>query len=119
MSLTLSSLDYALKISQEFAPLDQNLLPELERVNNKLMTDSSNIPHIEPYHVYEKIKKMNIPDSVVPGDFPPRIWKEFAVELSEPVARITEKILQTGKWPESGKMEFVVVIEKLNDPRMI
>ena len=46
-------------------------------------------------------KKMNIPDSVVPGDFPPRIWKEFAVELCEPVARLANDILRKGEWPES------------------
>ena len=60
---------------------------------------------------------MNIPDSTVPNDFPPRIWKLFAVELAEPVLIIANKILSTGKWPESWKTEYVTVIEKQKDPQ--
>ena len=62
------------------------LLPE--RVQNKLNSTDNTEIKVEPYQVYEKIKSMNIPDSVVPGDFPPRIWKKFGVELAEPVSKI-------------------------------
>ena len=85
------------KISQEFTPLSDNLLPS--RVRNNLESESEIIPTIEPYIVYEKIKEMNIPDLVFPGDFPPRIWKLFAVELSGPVSIIANKILRSGEWP--------------------
>ena len=67
--------------------------------------------------VYKKIKKMRIPDSVVPRDFPPRIWKEFVVDLAEPVSIINNNILRSGKWPEMWKLEYVTVIEKEKNPQ--
>ena len=95
--------------------MSDNLLPS--RVRNNLECESENIPTIEPYMVYEKIKEMNIPDLVVPGDFPPRIWKLFAVELSGPVSIIANKILRCGERPVEWKMDFVTVIEKERDPQ--
>ena len=41
---------------------------------------------------------MNIPNSTVPDDFPPRIWKLYSAELANPLAIIINKILQTGEW---------------------
>ena len=106
---------YFSRISQEYEPLDQKLLPS--RVNSKLNSLTSIIPKIEPHTVYEKIKEMTIPDSTVPGDFPPRIWKEFSVHLADPVSIITNRILASGQWPDSWKTEYVTVIEKEKDPQ--
>ena len=77
----------------------------------------SKIPHIETYQIYNKIKKMNIPNSIDPRDLPPRKWKEITEELATPVAKIVNYILVNGKWPESWKLEFVTVIEKIRDPQ--
>ena len=76
----MDSLNRKSSISKEYAALSEELLPD--RVLDKLNTivDLSKIPKIEPYQVYEKTKKMNIPMSTVPGDFPPQIWKTFSVE---------------------------------------
>ena len=60
---------------------------------------------------------MKIPDSTVPGDFPPRMWKLFSVELAEPVSIIVNNILRTGIWPDAWKIEYVKVIEKEKDPK--
>ena len=102
------------KISQEYKPINLELLPE--RVVSKLQFFTDKIPEIEPYQIYEKIKTMNIPDSMVPADFPPRIWKNFGVEMATPVSIIVNKILKTGQWPELFKREFVTVIEKEKNP---
>ena len=59
---------------------------------------------------------MNIPMSTVPGDFPPQIWKQFSVELSTPIAKIINRILRTGQWPDIFKTEWVTVIEKITEP---
>lgn len=107
--------NYFSKISQEYQPLNMTLLPE--RVQNKLNSTENTEIIVEPYQVYEKIKSMNIPDSVVPGDFPPRIWKKFGVELAEPVSKLVNNILKYGKWPEAWKVEYVKVIEKVKDPQ--
>ena len=106
---------YFANISQEYTPLEEKSLPE--RVIQKLNFRETYIPMVEEYQVYEKIKEMNIPDSTVPGDFPPRIWKNFGAELALPVSKIANKILKTGKWPNSWKMEYVSVIEKEKDPK--
>ena len=80
-------------ISKEYAPISENLLPNrvLEKLN--LPYNLCEIPKIEPYQVYNRIKKMKIPSSTVPQDFPPRIWKNFAPELATPVSIIINKIL--------------------------
>ena len=103
-------------ISKEYAPLSDELLPD--RVTEKLSAsvNLSSIPQIEPYQVYKRIQEMNLPVSTVPGDFPPRIWKEFSVELSSPISIIVNRILRTGNWPEIFKTEWVTVIAKKTDP---
>ena len=103
-------------ISKEYAPLSDELLPD--RVTDKLnaSVNLSNIPKIEPYQVYKRIQEMNLPVSTVPGDFPPRIWKEFSVELSTPISIIVNRILRTGNWPDIFKTEWVTVIAKKTDP---
>ena len=60
---------------------------------------------------------MKIPDSTVPEDFPPKIWKKYSVELSTPVAALINSILNTGKWPSNWKTEFVTIIPKQNEPK--
>lgn len=96
--------------------MSEELLPE--RVLSKLALPlaTSKIPKIEPYQVYNRIKKMNLPASTVPGDFPPRIWKLFSVELSTPIAIMINKILESGEWPNIFKTEWVTVIGKTNNP---
>ena len=59
---------------------------------------------------------MNLPSSTVPGDFPPKIWSEFSVELATPIAKIVNRILKTGEWPDIFKTEWVTVIAKINEP---
>ena len=101
-------------ISKEYAPLSENLLPN--RVLETLNKTIDKIPIIEPFQIYERIKKMNIPNSTVPGDFPPRIWKLYSAELASPLAIIVNRILQTGEWPTKFKIEWVSVIAKKVDP---
>ena len=88
------------------------LLPQ--RVLDKLRStdDNNNIPHIEEYKVYEKNKEMILPNFSVPGDFPPKIWKEYSIELALPVSMILNRIIKTGQWPTQWKKEWVTLIEK-------
>ena len=82
---------------------------------NKVLYDRY-LASSDTYQVHQKIKKMNIPDSTVPGDFPPKIWKLYSVELSEPVSFLANRILETGKCPDQWKTEFVTVIPKVSNP---
>lgn len=96
--------------------MSEDLLPD--RVLDKLKSpvNLSDIPNIAPYQVWERIQKMNIPESTVPDDFPPRIWKQFSLELSTPISIVVNRILVTGEWPEKFKTEWVTVIAKKVSP---
>ena len=101
------------EISQQFPPLDINLLPA--RVKTKLKTKSSP-PVVEDYEVYHKIKSAKKPRSGVPGDLPSALTKEFAPELAKPACRIINSIVRTGQWPSQWKLEFVTPIGKVPLP---
>ena len=102
------------QISQEFPPLEINLLPE--RVQTKLSSESSSPPIINSYDVYKKITSAKKPRSGVPGDLPRVIVQEFAPELATPVQSIVQNILQSGQWPTQWKKEWVTPIGKIPVP---
>ena len=101
-------------ISQEFPPLDTNLLPE--RVQNKLSIQSSTPPVIQDYEVFKKITSAKKPRAGVSGDLPRVIVKEFAAELATPVQSIVQNIVQSGQWPTNWKKEWVTPIGKIPTP---
>ena len=94
--------DYFAQISQEFPPLDRDLLPP--RVQCKL--DSPSVPPVMDEHdIYQKIKSAKKPRSGVPGDLPRVIVQEFGPELATPVHCIIDNIVQSGEWVTSiGKI---------------
>ena len=67
--------NYFAEISQEFSPLDKNLLPP--HVQSKLESESKP-PSISEYDAYKKIKSAKKPKSGVPGDLPRAGVMEFA-----------------------------------------
>ena len=88
--------DYFAQISQEFPPLDYNLLPP--RVQSKL--DSHSVPPtIDEHETYQKIKSAKKPKSCVPGDIPRPVILEFSPELASPVCSIIQNIVQSCEWP--------------------
>ena len=101
------------EISQQYPPLDVNLLPD--RVQAKIKTNLSP-PVIEDYEVYHKIKSAKKPQSGVPNDLPRLIVKEFAPELANPINRIISSIVRTGQWPYQWKLELVTAIAKVTLP---
>ena len=86
-------------ISQEFPPLVIANLPD--RIQ-KILKDgeTQNIPYISRDMVKEKLSKADLQKGGVQGDLPTKLIKEFAHELSAPVAQIFRKITITGKWPK-------------------
>ena len=106
--------DFFAEISQEFPPLDKNLLPP--RVQSKLDTESSAPPIIDSFDTYQKIMSAKKPKSGVPGDLPRVIVQEFAPELSTPVQHIVNNIVQSGEWPVQWKKEWVTAISKVPIP---
>ena len=90
------------KISQEYPPLEFNLLPEKirDQVNQIKPGD---IPFISRWTVENMIRKTKLPHSIVPLDIPPKITKEFAHELSVPLSVIFNETLNTGIWSSTGR----------------
>ena len=55
--------------------------------------------------------------SVIPGDLPNTIVKEFTVELVNPLSILYNNIAQTSSWPEEFKVEYVTPIGKIPLPQ--
>ena len=100
-------------ISNEYAPLSLSLLPT--RVINRL-NDQSSPPTISEHDCYLKIKETKKPQSVIPGDLPSSIVKEFAVELANPLSKLCNNIVQSTSWPQQWKVEYVTPIGKIPSP---
>ena len=105
--------DHFADISKEFPPLNTECLPE--RVKMKLLSESKP-PTISEYECYLKIKSAKKPQSVVPGDLPSQLLKEFSVELAGPLHRLINKIIKTAEWPVHYKREYITPISKVPTP---
>ena len=100
-------------ISQEFRPLCVTNLPG--RVQRKLKLPGTP-PTVNEYQTYRQINAAKKPRGGVPKDLPRKITQEFSPELSTPVCRIINSILDSGEWPSQWKLEHVIPITKTPDP---
>ena len=68
--------------------------------------------------MFSVLKSLKKKKSSVPGDLPPRLFNNDDVKLAlaEPAAIITNKVVQTGKWPDQYKVEWGTPIEKVKNP---
>ena len=67
---------------------------------------------IEAFEVFEKFKSRKMKQSSVPGDIPPKLKKEFYVELASPVAEIFNSITRSGVYPRQWVREFTTPITR-------
>ena len=110
-------LKYFSSISQKFGPLNIEKLPlDVQRKLNEEV-NSCDIPAIQPYQIYEKMKGCKKTKSAVPGELPARLRQVFDVELSEPAAILFNNIAQSGCWPQSWKNEYGTVLKKADNPQ--
>ena len=100
-------------ISQEYTPIKVDLLPD--RVKQKILSNQGNPPVIEPHKVYEKFKSRKFKLSSIPGDIPPKLKREFQVEIAGPVADIFNSITKSGEYPRQWVKEFVTPIPKVTN----
>ena len=101
-------------ISNEYPPLNLSLLPD--RVKARL-NDGSKAPLITELECYQKLKAAKKPKAVIPGDLPNTIVKEFTVELASPLSKLYNSIVQTAKWPQQYKVDYVTPIGKIPMPQ--
>ena len=109
-------LKYFASISQAYQPLDLERLPQGIQDKLNLVTNQNEIPLIEPFQVFEKMRKCKKTKSAVPGEIPARLRQEYIVELATPAAIIFNNIAQTAIWPQSWKAEYGTVLKKTNIP---
>ena len=103
-------------ISQEFAPLELEDLPEPVKMKIK-QRKASEIPYISRQKVEAKIKEAKNTKGGVPGDLPVRLAKEFGPELAVPAAQLFRTVAKSGVWPQRWKTERGVPLKKVTDPK--
>ena len=103
-------------ISQEFEPLNVNLLPADVQNNVNQPPSESETPLLPDYDVYEKIHKSKKPKSSVPGDIPRKLVQEFGPEIATPAGIIFRNIVKTGHWPKPWRVEYGLPLQKVSNP---
>ena len=73
-------------------------------------------PVLQDWQVYEKLRASKKPSSLVPGDLPVKLVKEFTPELANPVTRIYNRITETGEYPRQWVVEYQLAIPKVTPP---
>ena len=107
---------YFSKISQEFEPICVENFPPW--IKEKLMAGRNDQckPILEDWQVYEKLRASKKPSSVIPGDLPVKLIKEFTPELANPVTRIYNRITETAEYPRQWVVEYQLAIPKVQPP---
>ena len=67
---------------------------------------------VSPEMAAEVLSKIRPDSATGPDGLPARILKNMATELAAPVAMITSKILQEGKWPANWRLHWIVALHK-------
>ena len=111
-----SIAEHFAQISQEYPPLNRNLLPDEVKAKLDNPTVPDELPSISAYDVYKVFKRSHKPRSSVPGDLPRRIVREFSPELATPASRIFQNIVRTGHWPKQWRTEYGTPLPKIKNP---
>ena len=109
--------DFFSNISQEYPPLNLNLLPD--RVKTKLKSESNYqncTSQISEFDVIKQIKSSKKTNSTVPGDLPKPLIQEYPEELARPVTKIFQNMLASKQWPASWRIEHGVPLQKIQNP---
>ena len=108
--------DFFSSISQEFPPLNVDLLPERVRMKLTDPTEFCDRPTLTEYQVYQTILSAKKTKGGVEGDLPSKIVKEFSPELTTPITKIYNNITRSGQWPIQWKLEHGIPIPKHAQP---
>ena len=105
--------EYFSAISQTFQPLDRSQFsPALKLTLEEANTGPK--PVLSQHDVYRKIKRVSKPNSSVSGDIPQQLLKRYPYLYAAPLARIFNKMIQTGTWPRRWVKEEAICLSKLD-----
>ena len=108
--------EYFSRISQEFEPINKANLPPYVKEKLRNGKEDPGKPVLQDWQVYNKLQKSKKPNSMVPGDLPVKLVKEFTPELAKPVAIIYNKITETAEYPRQWVVEYQLAIPKVTPP---
>ncbi len=94
-----------LSVNEDVPPLDLHSLPAF-------LPAAEQLPTIYPYQVCKKLLNLNPFQAAGPDNITPRILKEFAYELSDPLAEIFNLSLSSATTPSSWKSSNISPIPK-------
>ena len=77
-----------------------------------LRDDNRQRPTVSEFEVHKLINESRVTKSVCEGDIPGSLIKEFSPELSFPLTKIFNTIIESGEWPKKWKIETGIPIPK-------
>ena len=107
---------YFSAISQEFEPLKFEELPRSIRDSVENSIGDQTKPSLNEWQVYRRLSVAKKPKTTVPGDIPIKLVKDFTPELATPIAKIFNRITETGEYPRQWVTEYQVAIPKIDVP---
>ncbi|KAI8500437.1 hypothetical protein Bbelb_220030 [Branchiostoma belcheri] len=110
-----NKLGIANEINKSLASVIQSL-PPIDLSSLPAYLPSLPAPSVEPWEVYKKLQGVKTRKAAGPDGIPGKLIKEFAYELSSPLADILNSSLQHGILPEEWKCATVVPIPKTKPP---
>ena len=100
------------KVSNQYTPID----PEQIHLNPE---NEKPVPVIQAHEVHEYLKSIKTNTSTVKDDIPAKIIKEFAPELSAPLADILDCMVRRGEYPNIWNIEMVTPAPKVYPPATV
>ena len=97
-------------VNADIPALDTNELPTL-------LPASEQPPVIHPYQVCKKLHNLNPLKAMGPDNIPPRIMKEFAYELAEPITDFFNFSISSGIVPDIWKCANTTPVPKETIPK--
>ena len=98
--------DFFNGIVSDYEPLDLDKMPRTyDRPTYALTNDM----------VEKRIRMSKKPNSIVPGDFPPKLINNIANTISGPITNIFNAV-PAQRWPKQWKKEYQTVIPKKQNP---
>ena len=99
-------------ISNSYDPIDPSKI-KMDPQNEKAT------PEIEAHQVWDYLKKIKTNTSTAKNDIPAKLIKEFAPELSAPLANIINCMVRRGEFPHVWKLEMVTPAPKVFPPNNV
>ena len=98
------------RVNADISPLDLICL-------TSYLPPADEIPIVEQYEVCRKLSKLQTTKESGPDDIPPCVLHKFAYELADPITKIFNASLSSGKVPALWKVSNITPIPKIPQPK--